>query len=396
MSATPQGVLACYPVRHALAEYANRFPAGCVSRELAAVCEHVWTPNAVAFAPRTFRRLVAERSSGRELMPLTPHDVFLALRTILGELFSDLARIGDDDPVRRRFPIHTVTVTQCLGAGCAALGMGPTTRTEPVEPVLVVTVPQQDAVIELGPVRTAKRVWPPPDNFVIHLQRTRYSDAGQQVKVSTRVRVPLVSLTVRRLFARPDDAERPVPVVYRAISAGYHQGDTPHDGHYWALVRGTEPPPVGMTYRRINDACVTRADDLPASLRWESDVSARRVAFVVLERVSPTERRNASHSESANRFAAPRASSWVCSDVACGHVNAAGCKLCARCRQWPCPAACRGLRGRHADGCWDCPRCTFLNFGTADRVCAVCKFRPPTPRGARQPRAAAPKTWPGG
>jgi len=125
------------------------------------------------------------------------------------------------------------------------------------------------------------------------------------------------TITVGGIFAKPPSNPasdwRPCIVSYRAVAAGYHEGDRADTGHYWALVRGTEPARAAVQarlgYRRCNDAECTSDTRLTRDLRWDDasvvrEAASRRVMIVALERVD-TARARKSLSERENELGRP-------------------------------------------------------------------------------------------
>ena len=94
-------------------------------------------------------------------------------------------------------------------------------------------------------------------------------------------------------------------LLYRAVAAGYHQGERTNTGHYWALVRGMEPGQGAQPgYRRCNDAVCTSGEDLDrgaSGLKWADAEASRRVILVALERVD-SQRARRSLSEKDNEL----------------------------------------------------------------------------------------------
>ena len=130
------------------------------------------------------------------------------------------------------------------------------------------------------------------------------------VKWTTRVVVPMGTITVGGIFAQPPSNPAsdwaPTIVTYRAVAAGYHEGARTNTGHYWALVRGTEPGPgAQLGYRRCNDAVCTSGEDLDREaargLKWDDAAASRRVILVALERID-TQRVRKSLSERDNEL----------------------------------------------------------------------------------------------
>jgi len=123
----------------------------------------------------------------------------------------------------------------------------------------------------------------------VHIQRARPND----VKLSTQVVVPMGTIAVGGIFAQPPSNPAsdwaPTIVQYRAVAAGYHEGERAKNGHYWALVRGTERGHGAQPgYRRCNDAVCTSGEDLgpeARGLKWDNADASRRVILVALERV---------------------------------------------------------------------------------------------------------------
>lgn len=107
------------------------------------------------------------------------------------------------------------------------------------------------------------------------------------VKRTTKVSVPMCTFAVRDIFAQPprNSASEWAPAIvqYRAVAAGYHEGQHRSSGHYWALVRGTEPGhgnPLG--YRRCNDGACTSSEYLDREapgLKWDDPTAQRRVVL---------------------------------------------------------------------------------------------------------------------
>ena len=439
LGAATQVALASVPLRTVLREGAASFVDGGVTQELARVAAHMWGPPKAAWDPTVLRLRVARRSPNMELMPLTPHDTTIALRTMLDDIIAQL-----DAAARASLVTRTTERRQCVGPNCAGDGGAPTTAVLDAHPMLhPIAVPEQaDAIglpalldrsaaprvrgcgaegdprcdgckcVRCPPTRTACTcgkdscsaasadhtnqpvglsftAWPPPEVTFISLNRTRWDSAtGRQTKVKTRVRLPQGTFALERIFAEPVDGNlRATTVHYRVIAAAFHAGDTPRDGHYWASVCGTAPD-ASLGFALANDAGVLRGSRVPPAQRPQSDVAARRVALVAIERVDSASVR-VSLSERRNRLAEDAAPEWLCTDGACGHSNDPRAAACARCRHWPCPActtrnadgagACAVCgKGRAADraaACWVCSRCTLRNYDAL--LCLACGKRCP-------------------
>ena len=127
----------------------------------------------------------------------------------------------------------------------------------------------------------------------------------------------------------PRSPWRPAIVYYRAVAAGYHLGDRANTGHYWALVRGTEPGGAAG-FRRCNDA-VTSGPDLARGMRWDDADAQRRVALVALERVDGAGVR-ASRSERLNALSPPQGAPVGLPCAACTLLNPVTARACAACR----------------------------------------------------------------
>ncbi len=181
----------------------------------------------------------------------------------------------------------------------------------------------------------------------------RARDGG--VKLHTAVHVPLDAFPVSDLFAQhPDDEHphwRPETVHYRAVAAGYHRGERATSGHYWAIVRGTEPHAGGQAaegMRLCNDAFVLA--DIPADRCWTSAAAATRVTWVLLERVGPGALDAPTPSLRLNSFMPPAAAPAAGVQREC-----AFCTLICPARAQTCPA-CRNplapvrIGGRPAGG----------------------------------------------
>jgi len=210
----------------------------------------------------------------------------------------------------------------------------------------------------IGPpsCETRKGIWPPPETLLVSISRSH----AHGVKWHTRVVVPAGTFAVHDLFAQPPDSARPQwrPAIahYRAVAAGYHLGDRATTGHYWALVRGSEPAAACLGYRRCNDAVCTRSttpcrrfEPGGDSFRWDHADASRRVTLVALERVDGAGVR-ASLSERLNVLSEPTRppAGRVC--AACTLINATTAHACAACRA-PLPAAGRpGNRGGRPAG----------------------------------------------
>ncbi len=142
-----------------------------------------------------------------------------------------------------------------------------------------------------------------PGTLLVRIERAY----GHGVKRTTRVVVPTGAIMVGGIFARPPSIPAsdwtPSIVPYRAVAAGYHQGEHTYTGHYWAIVRGIERERGAQPgYRRCNDAVCTSGEDLDREahgLKWDDAVASRRVALVALERVD-TQRIRKSLSEREN------------------------------------------------------------------------------------------------
>ncbi len=131
-----------------------------------------------------------------------------------------------------------------------------------------------------------------------------------KLQYTTRVGVSRGTISVDGIFAEPPSNPAsdwaPAIVPYRAVAAGYHEGERTSTGHYWALVRGTEPGHGAHPgYRRCNDAVCTSGGDLDRErrgLKWDDPEASRRVIIVALERVD-TQRVRKSLSERDNVLA---------------------------------------------------------------------------------------------
>ena len=138
----------------------------------------------------------------------------------------------------------------------------------------------------LQAVESRSGFWPPPPMLLVRIERGR----RHCQKMHTPVAVPEGAFAVGDLVAQPPGAQnpewRPCVAYYRAVAAGYHRGERTNDGHYWAIVRGTEPG-GGGGYRCCNDRAVTSSFlGSEAHRRWDAPEAEQRVALVALERVS--------------------------------------------------------------------------------------------------------------
>lgn len=141
-------------------------------------------------------------------------------------------------------------------------------------------------------------------------------------------------------------------MLRRAVAAGYHIGARATTGHYWAVVRGTEPPapppqagaaprqpppaPQAPGFRRANDAEVadamrTFARGVLTDMRWGGADAQRAVSLVALERVDGPRARS-SLSERANLLAAPAPAPAGRPCLRCTLHNAPGARACVACR----------------------------------------------------------------
>eukprot|EP00662_Eupelagonemidae_sp_cell21_P047672 gene47672-14585_t len=320
----------------------------------------MWGGGAGAYLPTRVWNCIVEKSVGRELAPKHPHDASLALELLLEHLVADVrnVRAGDEVWMRQWVQHMSACVYEtrvCRGRGCTAAGVLPTCRRlEGSLPLVTVHAPRDDlapthlatllarlAAPErrglnpmcdgvtcercpatgvrcpcpwkecggkvpahgLQPCETRKGIWPPPTTLFVRISRSH----ANGVKWNSRVTVPAGTFAVHDLFAVPPDTPqarwRAATVHYRAVAAGYHQGTRSTTGHYWALVRGTEPHAagpavnkhvngrwwwsvmVGGGYRLCNDSECAAGPGIDPDRRWEGEAASRRVAIVVLERV---------------------------------------------------------------------------------------------------------------
>ena len=136
----------------------------------------------------------------------------------------------------------------------------------------------------LQPCEQRRGIWPPPAALLVRVARSQMGGA----KRHTRVVVPAGTFAVHDLVAEPPAPPRsewrPAIVHYRAVAAGYHLGDRASTGHYWALVRGTEPAGAAAAaspgYRRCDDAAVTAGPGLARGMRWDDDDAHRDTVLI--------------------------------------------------------------------------------------------------------------------
>ena len=173
-----------------------------------------------------------------------------------------------------------------------------------------------------------------PSTLLVRIQRVH----AHGVKWNTRVVVPMSTFAVHDIFAEPPSTPasnwRPAIVYYRAVAAGYHQGQTSHTGHYWTLVRGTEPAREGAAaqpgYRRCDDSVCTSGLELARGFQWEDAVASKRVALVALERVDGPLRRK-SLSERVNELALSKRPSAGNTCPLCTFINTVTVRACVQC-----------------------------------------------------------------
>jgi len=345
-------MLACHPIRLEVARGARLgFARGGVAARVAEALAHLWSDRgADPFDIEPLRRAVALCSPDRELQEVRQHDAEIGFRTMLNELLRELDALGLTG-ARELVAMTPLLTRRCNGSRCAGTGdRGAGTAEEPTTLLPPVTVPRGvdlyagadgfklflersageqtngqhpntrcdglpcdlcDPVptpCECGndrcnanlpghryqPFVAHRRMIHPPPVMFVPLSRTHWSDLEKAfVRSSEPVRLPTGDFDASALFDDPAGGAH-----YRVFGAIYHQGNTPHSGHYWAIVRG-----AGGEHALADDASVTHGPAVPSTKRYGSSGAARRVTLVGLERVDAGAAQSAS--ERNNSFAPP-------------------------------------------------------------------------------------------
>lgn len=134
LNAAVQAVLACGPLRRAIADGEGHFTAGGVPALLADAARHLWGGGAGAFNNRPLWDAVARHSPVLTTIH-AQQDTCLALEILLGQLVRELTAAGHG--AARSSPLLEVLPVQrreCLGAECATAA--PFVKVEDAVPVL--------------------------------------------------------------------------------------------------------------------------------------------------------------------------------------------------------------------------------------------------------------------
>ncbi len=149
LSAATQALLACVPLRTALAQRAEQLakamPDG-VGVQLARAAAHIWGSDPQPFQPIALHRSVGDRK--HELRRSRQHDVTLATETLLGGLFDDFDAAGItgvNETINDLFETRMVDFKCCLGPTCGGQGEPGRDRERIRQPLLhPVTLPPDE------------------------------------------------------------------------------------------------------------------------------------------------------------------------------------------------------------------------------------------------------------